>query len=158
MLRRDFERAETLFNEGLALGRRVKDDYGTTACLLSLGLLSIRRGDHEQADALLTEALAFSRELGDTISIADCLIGFGEVSGTRGDVLRAARLWGAADALHEVSGYAWPPLERSLNEPYREAARSQIDEDTWSQAWEEGQAMTLEEAVSYALEEEAAGG
>jgi predicted ATPase len=157
MLRRDFERAETHFKEGLALGRRVKDDYGTTACLLSLGLLAIRRGDHEQAEALLTEALALSREFGDTISIADCLIGFSEVSGTRGDVLRAARLWSAAEALYEVSGYARPALERSLHEPYREAARSQLDEATWNQAWEEGRAMALEEAVSYALGEEEAG-
>jgi hypothetical protein len=119
--------------------------------------VAIQRGDHERAEALLTESLAFSQELGDTPVIADCLIGFAEVSGTRGDVLRAARLWGAAETLYEVSGYAWRPLERSLHEPYREAARSQLDEATWNQAWEEGWAMTLEEAVSYALEEEAGG-
>jgi predicted ATPase/class 3 adenylate cyclase len=157
ILRRDFERAETLYEEGLALGRRMKDDYGTTSCLLSLGLVAIQRGDHERAAALLTESLAFSQELGDTPVIADCLIGFAEVSGTRGEVLRAARLWGAAEALYEVSGYAWKPLERSLHEPYREAARSQLDEATWNQMWEEGRAMTLEEAVSYALGDDAGG-
>ena len=32
-------------------------------------------------------------------------------------------------------------------------ARAQVDEHTFQEAWEEGMAMTLEQAVAYALEE-----
>jgi len=35
------------------------------------------------------------------------------------------------------------------------AARSHLEETVWKTAWAEGQALTFEEAVSYALEEEA---
>jgi hypothetical protein len=33
-----------------------------------------------------------------------------------------------------------------------------MGEDVWEEAWRKGRAMTLDEAVSYALEEEAGGG
>jgi non-specific serine/threonine protein kinase len=34
------------------------------------------------------------------------------------------------------------------------AARSQLDEEVWSEAWEQGKAMPLEQVVEYALSEE----
>jgi DNA-binding NarL/FixJ family response regulator len=34
------------------------------------------------------------------------------------------------------------------------AARSQLDEEAWSAAWEQGKAMPLEQVVEYALSEE----
>jgi hypothetical protein len=34
------------------------------------------------------------------------------------------------------------------------AVRSQLDEATFAQAWAEGQAMTLEQAMAYALKDE----
>jgi lactam utilization protein B len=39
-------------------------------------------------------------------------------------------------------------LERDMT-----AARAQLDEATWAAAWAAGQAMTLEQAIAYALEE-----
>jgi len=34
-------------------------------------------------------------------------------------------------------------------------ARAQLDETTWAAAWAEGRAMTLEQAITYALDEAA---
>jgi DNA-binding CsgD family transcriptional regulator len=65
--------------------------------------------------------------------------------------LRAARLFGAATAWHEATGYEQGPRARSLREPYLEAARSQLDQATWEAAFAEGQAMTLEGASEYAV-------
>ena len=55
-------------------------------------------------------------------------------------------------------GYQQAPAERVLREPYLAAARSRLEEAAWKTALAEGQAMTFEAAVSYALEEEEAGG
>ena len=68
------------------------------------------------------------------------------------DPERAARLWGAAEALHEATGYPKDPISHAEMEPYLASGRSQIHEVVWEKAWEEGRTMTLEEAVSYALE------
>ena len=64
----------------------------------------------------------------------------------------AARLWGAAERLWEEIGTRPPPAERSLYERRVAVARSAMADDAaFARAWEEGRAMTLEQAVEYAL-------
>jgi len=74
-------------------------------------------------------------------------------AGTRGEAERAARLFGVAEALRESAGYRQGPRESAIREPYLTAARASIEKTAWEEAWEEGQKMKFEEAVSYALEE-----
>ncbi len=71
----------------------------------------------------------------------------------RGEPARAARLWGAAQALRDDTGIPMSPFLRSHYdyEGYFGAARSRLDEAAWEAAWAEGKAMTPEEAVEYAL-------
>ena len=72
--------------------------------------------------------------------------------GAVGEAERAARLWGAAQTLHETKG-----IPRDLDflaeaDTRISAVRSGMGEIAWEEAWRKGRAMTLEEAVSYALE------
>jgi hypothetical protein len=71
-----------------------------------------------------------------------------EAGGARGDAERAARLFGVVETLRWTLGVDQHPEERALREPYLAAARSQL----YEAAWKAGQAMTMEEAVAYALE------
>ena len=72
----------------------------------------------------------------------------------QGEAHRAARLFGAAHALREAVGYRQKPRERALREPYLTIARSRPDEAAWETAFAQGQAMSFEEAVEYALSAE----
>jgi DNA-binding NarL/FixJ family response regulator len=63
-------------------------------------------------------------------------------------------LWGAAEALREELGTVVSPVERYVYEPYIAAARAELEETAWRAAWAEGRAMTLEEAIEYALSKE----
>ena len=45
-------------------------------------------------------------------------------------------------------------LDKQLLQP----AATELDETSWQETWAEGRAMMLEETISYALEEEKAGG
>ncbi len=73
--------------------------------------------------------------------------------------MHEARLFGAAQGLRESAGIPMLDLEaRKLSERSPTTARSRVEEEAWEQAWEEGRAMNLAQAVSYALEEEEAGG
>ena len=148
----DYERAEALLEEDLAGSRELKDTYGVAMALVNLGLVVTRRGDYERTRMLLKESLILSRQLGSKINIAECLEILSGMAGALGDFRRAARLWGAADALREAINAPWPPLERRLYEPYLAAVRSRADEALWRRSWEEGRAMTMEEALTYALE------
>ena len=73
----------------------------------------------------------------------------------RGEAARAARLFGAAAALHESAGIPAANDEQTLEEPYMLEARSQLDKDAWDVAWEEGRTMSMETAIEYALSEDA---
>lgn len=67
---------------------------------------------------------------------------------------RAARLWGAAEALlerTEIVAYAHAP-DPPLYQRQVAAARERLDETTWEAAWKKGRAMTTEQAVAYVLE------
>ncbi len=60
---------------------------------------------------------------------------------------------GAAEGLGQRTGLHPSPGEQSIWEHIIALIHSQLDEATWVTAWAEGQAMTLEQVVAYALEE-----
>jgi CRP-like cAMP-binding protein len=93
---------------------------------------------------LVVESLEGFLEIESRVGVIDSLDDVGAVAGARGEPLRAARLWGAADALREVTGYTLSVGEASVYEPYMSAVRSELGETAFRAAWEEGRAMTQE--------------
>jgi predicted neutral ceramidase superfamily lipid hydrolase len=61
-------------------------------------------------------------------------------------------LFGAAEALRETIQVVLFPVERVEVDKNIAAARAQLDELTFNTAWAEGRAMTMDEAVQFALE------
>jgi predicted ATPase/DNA-binding CsgD family transcriptional regulator len=154
--RGDHRRARSLAERGLALCRETGDKHGTSIALLTLAGVAQAERDYEHARDLFEEGLTVSAELGNEADIVHCLEGLATVAGAEGRMVRAARLWGAAEALLEKieAVYTYVP-DRSINRS-QVAARSQIDEAAWGAAWAEGRTMTPEQAIEYALEQEAA--
>jgi len=68
-----------------------------------------------------------------------------------GQLERAARLFGAADKLLEGTPAVLTVEDRTMYEQSLAAARSMLDEEMFASAWAEGRAMTLEQAIAYAL-------
>ena len=77
------------------------------------------------------------------------------MAGAKGDAQRAAHLWGAAQALHETKGVPRDIDFLAEADARISAVRSGMGEEAWEEAWRKGRAMTLDEAISYALGEEA---
>jgi hypothetical protein len=111
-------------------------------------------GDDARAVDLLRESIGLSRALRDTYALGYGLIRLAGALVALGQGERAARLYGAAEALREMTG---TPIQyaghRALYERQVEALREQLDARTLEAAWAEGRAMTLEEAVAEALAE-----
>jgi predicted ATPase len=149
----DYSTAQTLYEESLGLFRELRAKTDLPASLHNLGHLAIIGGNIEQATALFKESLALHRGTGNRPGIIESLAGFAGVAGVRGRPRRAARLFGASDALMSaISAPMWP-AERLAYERNMAAARAQLDEDDWLEAWEQGRNMNMEQAVSYALDE-----
>jgi DNA-binding NarL/FixJ family response regulator len=96
--------------------------------------------------------------VGDTADIAYCLEGLAELAGERGEPYRAARLFGASEALLETVGtplYAYASDRHSVEQAVS-TLRSRLDEENFAAAWSEGRAMTQAEVIEYALATEQA--
>jgi tetratricopeptide (TPR) repeat protein len=150
----DTGRARKLLVEGLELAREIRDKEMEFWQQSILGLVALEEGDTGRAWMLLVESLEGYLEIESQLGVIDSLDDVGAVARARGEPLRAARLWGAADALREVIGYTQPVGEARLYEPYMSAARSELGETAFLAAWEEGRAMTEEQAIALALENE----
>jgi DNA-binding CsgD family transcriptional regulator/tetratricopeptide (TPR) repeat protein len=156
-LRGHYQRAKTLAMESLALAREIRDDWRLSIYVGWVGLLAVWSGDeHDLAEGFLKEALALDRELGNWAYGAYCLEAFAGSAEARGQEARAARLWGAAEALRTSIGAPLPPDTRLLYERSVAAARAQLGETAWEAAFAEGMTMSAEEAAEYALSEEVA--
>jgi len=65
---------------------------------------------------------------------------------------RAARLFGAAEALREALGAPVLWFQRQSYAQGVAALRAWLDDAACAAAWAEGRGMTLEQAIAYALE------
>lgn len=152
----DLERATASFEEGLALYREVRDPLGVSMCLTVLGLTEVARTNHARAVRLTQENLVLARESDDKTSIYFSFLTLAGVAFGSAKPARAARLWGAAEAIREPFGIHLTPLTRMLinYKSFLAATRSQLGDVAFEKAWSEGKAMTQDEAVEYALAEE----
>jgi len=154
MLGGDYERAETLFDASLDMSRITGNRKGQATSLNNLELVALCQGDYARAAKLSSESLRLSEESLDHQLVTWSLDALAAVCGQQGYVGRAARLWGAAEVLREASDFSQPPDDKKVLEPFLEAARSRLDLATFQAAWEEGRAMTEQQAIRYALSEE----
>jgi non-specific serine/threonine protein kinase len=154
----DHGRAKSLAERGLALSRQVGERQAISAALYTLATLAQVELDQERARDLFEEGLELSAELGNDADVAHCFDGLAAVAAAEGIIVRAARLWGAEEALlerMEAAVYTYVP-DRSLHRSQVEAARDRLGEEAFEAAWAEGRTMTPEHAIEYALEQEAA--
>jgi predicted ATPase/DNA-binding SARP family transcriptional activator/DNA-binding CsgD family transcriptional regulator len=158
LARGDTERSAELNGESLALFREIRDTQGIFNGLGNLGCTALVRGDYEEAGRLVRESLRLSWEAGAVMFAQLNLVWLASVAAGTGHPVRAARLWGVEEGMHEDYGWQITPLARSITnvEGQIAAARSRVDVDTWARAWAEGKAMPLERAVEYALSQDEA--
>jgi hypothetical protein len=119
--------------------------------------MALLQDDLGRAADLYRESLSLSWETGLNPIVQSALEGFACVAAVGGETERAARLWGAAQALQETKAIPRDTEFLAEAEARISAVRSGMGEKAWEEAWRKGRAMTLDEAVSYALEEEARG-
>jgi hypothetical protein len=97
------------------------------------------------------ESLAKLSELGNRRDVAACLEGLAAVFHGQGQPERAARLFGVAAAVREALGAPLPPVDQADHERHIAGGRAALGEEAFEVIWNEGRAISMEEAVAYAL-------
>jgi len=127
----DYEAARALYGESLEIRQELGDRRGIATALTGLGAVAHQQGKEEEARALQEESLTIRREIGDRRGVSECLEALAEILHAPSAMERAVHLYGASDAL-----------------------RAALGDETFAAAWSAGRALTMEQAVEYALRKE----
>jgi hypothetical protein len=111
------------------------------------------QGDFSAARAALKESMEIFRHRRDKRGIAEGLAGFARVARAQRDVERAARLFGAAESLHQIIGPRLNAFDHHDHASVVATLRSALGCEAFTTAWAQGRAMTTAQAIAYALEE-----
>jgi predicted ATPase/transcriptional regulator with XRE-family HTH domain len=144
--------AEQRHVEALALARQAGRTDLEAMQLGNLGNVARKRGELALASKLHRQALGIKHELGAHRQIAITLADLAGVAGAEGRGTRAARLVAAATGLREALGVPQPVPERNGTDEAVAPALAALSEEARVAAFNEGRALTLEQAVAYALE------
>jgi predicted ATPase/class 3 adenylate cyclase len=151
----EFDMATATLEEALPLVRAAGDTFGLANAYAALGQLATDGKRFDEARGLLAEALRLFRSLGDMSGIAftfDYLASL-EISVRRFE--QALVLTAAAETIRESLGGAAPTALVVMPDALG-AARGTLDEADIEAARARGRAMTLEQAMSFALQETSA--
>ena len=149
VLQQDFGAACALFQETLTLFRELGDKRGIATALVRLGEAMRLEGNDAPTRALFEEGLMLYREIGHRTGIRGAFMGLASLSLAEGQSQRAARLLGVVSRLTEETGERLRPVYVNTEA----ALRAALGDKAFQAAWSQGRAMTLEQAVAYALEE-----
>jgi len=151
---KDYVRSRPALEESEALFRKLDDRFGLGWSLHTQGLVAVKTGRLEDAKRVWNEALRLFDRAQDVSGIVLELDNLSVLARLKGDVVRAAVLAGAQAAHQESSGTI---LGNLLKEQEGRTGREDLDQQDAATAWAQGQAMSLAQAVAYALEDADAG-
>jgi tetratricopeptide (TPR) repeat protein len=178
-LQHDYRRAILLFEEGLSIFRALGNKWALGIGLSHLGDIFLWQKDYEKTTKMYEEALAFARDISDRSLIALNIEAFAALATAQNQMERATRLLGTVERLdksffemsstnllqrrddryhaiasvHHATSVSYL-LQRLDNRDHTIAsAHAALGDEAFAAAWAEGRAMTLEQAIAYALEE-----
>mgnify|MGYP001183624440 CR=1 FL=1 len=108
-------------------------------------------GDYEAAASSLRESLHLYNEVRNLWGTAFSLVGHTPLLTAQGRLAPALHLAAAAGVTRQASGAVLLPFEKTIIDETRTSAYRQLGEATTHDAWREGEAMALDEAVVVAM-------
>ena len=144
--------ALALNEQALDRFRELGDQYFQSVCLRQRGHLQAKQGDWQEGLAHLRESLRLSRELGSPYEIAAVLLRVAEIEQHLGQTVYAVKLSCAAKNVYDSIGALQHEAESKFAE-HLARCRGSLEESIFEEAVEEGHAMTMEQAIAYALED-----
>lgn len=148
-----YDEARTRMEQGLVRLQEVGDKWIIAHSLHLLGVLSRLQDSLAEAEWFFCESIRLHWELGQKPGIVEGLEGLVGVGAARNQFNHASRLLGAAEAICRTYSAIPQRADYNLYAEDIERIRHGLGEDSFGAARAEGQTMTLEQVVAFALEE-----
>jgi predicted ATPase/DNA-binding winged helix-turn-helix (wHTH) protein len=144
--------AHEFYEQALVVARELGTPFELGHALSEIARAECDEGRRDLARKHFAEGMTILHGMGNRPGVIDSLEG---LAGVAAAPRRAARLWGAANALRQEIGAARSVPESIAYERQVKAVRAILTAEAFDQAWDEGRAMSLDDAVRYALDEQA---
>ena len=153
LIQGNFEKARTYFQESATIGMEFGNRMAYLWDRVHLGYVALGAGNLHEARDILEETVRDFQKDGSLMGVVFTLEGMAGLFVAIQKPAIAARLIGWANATREKTGDPRPRLEQADVDQIIAVCPDKMGEVAFSDAYEEGQKMTLDEAVAYALNE-----
>jgi len=141
------------FRDALELFSATSDETMVAWAHRMLGTTLLRLGQVDEAAEHIEAAMGQFKSAGDASALTLALDDYSSLAAARGDFTRSARLHGAARALAQTTGANLSSMIDDLDVANAETTRTMLSAEEIERYAAEGRAMSLADAVAYALEE-----
>jgi non-specific serine/threonine protein kinase len=153
LLNEDVGTALPLNQQALAGFQKLGDRYFQCVVLRHYGLASLKQGNLKTAVAALKESLTLAQQFNSRYEIAWTLWRFAEAAKRADQMANAVSLFWAARHMLDLSG-AWQQEDRLEFEKELATCQAVLNATEFAKAVEQGRAMTVDQAIEYALQVE----
>ncbi len=148
----DYQKAKSLLEESLRINRTI----GTRAAeiaftLVYLGAIARDNGDMQTAKEMSNDALMLTYQEPHIYAISLILPFHASLALIQGEHSRAVQLIAAGQSLYRNLGIYLPPNDQLTFVQPLATARQRLPSNQFTEAWANGELMTVDEAVSLAL-------
>jgi predicted ATPase/DNA-binding XRE family transcriptional regulator len=149
----NYQQAIAYLEQAIALDEKVGNRYWATWPRVNMGYVFLRDGKDQLAGKIFKTCLRQFHKDGSAIGMVYTIEGLACLYAGQAQTDLAIRLFACADAMRKKLGNPRPPVEQGNVDKGITACLVKIGEAAFSDAYEEGEKMSLEEAVGCALEE-----
>lgn len=144
------DRAQECYERALVAFRDARDSCGAGRSLTDLGYIHLEEGRVDEARSAFRDSLGIFGSLSHRRGIARVLDGYATLALAGGDPVAALKLSAAASHILRQIDALLPRNEQARVDKTLESARALLQHGEANQAWTEGAAMSLDEAIAYA--------
>lgn len=148
----DDARAQQAYEECLLVSQTTGETRRVCCMFGDLTFLAQHAGEYERARELAEQGFQIALDMNSKLDIADKLAQLAGVLAVTGHQERAVRLLGAWNAAMERMVAAPNPIDRQEYERTIAGLRAQLDTHTFEAVWQQGCAMSLDQAVASVVE------
>ena len=153
MLRRvegALDAAEPIFREALDLVHEVKDHEAIAVMLLNLAMVGIDRAQRDGPRRMLIDVIAIAGRTGSKPAGQSVLEVSAALATLSDDWSRAARQYGAAEALAAQTGIARDPADTAFLAPFVARIKARLGAESFARLEAEGRTLSYDEAMAEA--------
>ncbi len=150
----DLDAARRKFMESAENARRVGNKRLMYSCYSEMAHVLRENGELEEPLGIYRDLLPKWRDLGHRAAVAHEMECIAYVLWKVGKPERAVTILGAADSLRRMIGSTPTPVELAEYEKELRSIRGKIQQAEFEQAWEDGQRLNMDEAITLALQED----